>query len=522
MNDTLQSRPPRRGSVTRERPPVPQTVLWVLFGLLTLAALVLGLLLFLRGRANARLVQQHLDLGEKYLAQLDYDSAVIEFTSAIRIDERCAPAYQGRGDAYLALADYESAEADYTVVIEVLRQPSVDLYVDRARAHAGQDEVEQAEADLQHAADMGLSEDELTQIRDEIFVTLPLTAEDVTWLVEPSYDYLDISPLPVEADSFWAWHSDSFSPLPQYYQAAVRVNAYGFTDSDILDMETDQTLSGTASQPEIYAFYPNVVAAESPYLYFGDMGNIDSIYNGEVISPTFAGGNYTFGAMNGAYNQSGFVLDPASGLFYGETHNIASGPPYTEFTTFAEVVQQISLQKPVPVCRWDLSSVNPIIPGASYLPAQDYSPSDPDIPIAANPDRSAYAFLSPEGQLITDFAYEDVVDFSEGVAAVKQNGKWAYLDESGALLTDFVYDSTWPYGTSAETSRAFPCTCSTMVVSRGGQMGLLYRDGSLLLDFGQFEDLAPAYNDQLWAKQNGLWGRIDLASLKAKAGLPAE
>ena len=60
-----------------------------------------------------------------------------------------------------------------------------------------------------------------------------------------------------------------------------------------------------------------------------------------------------------------------------------------------------------------------------------------------------------------------------------------------------------------------------MVVCKDGEIGLLYRDGTTLLDFGEFEDLAPAYNDQLWAKQNGLWGLIDLAALKEKANLSA-
>lgn len=459
-------------------------------------------------------LQQHLELGEKYLNELNYSSAVMEFTSAIEVDSRNEDAYLGRGEAYLGLGDFGSAIDDYTMVI-YLNSSTIDGYVGRSRARAAQGEQAEAEEDLQMAIANGLDEAQAEIIRQENTAPAePLTAEDVVWLVEPSYDYMDISPLPVDADTFWAWHEASFSPLPQYYQAVVRTSEYGFYAFDVIDMDTQETLAETASEPQVYAFYPSVVASEAPYLDLGDMGNVENIYSGRVISPTFADGNYVFGDMMGAFNRTEFVLDISSELFYGESYNIISGPPWTEFTTFSDVVQQIGLQKPVPVFRWDLSSAAPITPGASYLPAEYYTPGDPDIPITAEPDRSAYAFLSPEGQLITGFAYEDVVDFSEGVAAVKQNGKWAYLDERGTPITEFAYDGVWTASGSEQLWKAFPCTCDTIVVSQNGQMGLLYRDGSVLINFGEFEDLAPAYNDQLWAKQNGLWGLVDLADVK--------
>ena len=61
-----------------------------------------------------------------------------------------------------------------------------------------------------------------------------------------------------------------------------------------------------------------------------------------------------------------------------------------------------------------------------------------------------------------------------------------------------------------------------MVVWKDGQVGLLYRDGSVLIDFGQFEDMAPAFNNELWAKQDGQWGLIDLADAKQKRNLDSE
>ncbi len=56
---------------------------------------------------------KNLDLGNKYLLEMDYDSAVTAFSRAIEIDEMSPDAYIGRGDAYAALGDYAKAWADY-------------------------------------------------------------------------------------------------------------------------------------------------------------------------------------------------------------------------------------------------------------------------------------------------------------------------------------------------------------------------------------------------------------------------
>lgn len=70
--------------------------------------------------------QEQYDLGVRYLSEGKYSEAIIAFTSAISIDDRRAPAYEGRGDAWFGMAErtrtngnadssalYESARLDY-------------------------------------------------------------------------------------------------------------------------------------------------------------------------------------------------------------------------------------------------------------------------------------------------------------------------------------------------------------------------------------------------------------------------
>lgn len=57
--------------------------------------------------------QKNLDLGNKYLLEMDYDGAIDAFSKAIEIDGMSWDAYVGRGDAYKALGDYKRAWEDY-------------------------------------------------------------------------------------------------------------------------------------------------------------------------------------------------------------------------------------------------------------------------------------------------------------------------------------------------------------------------------------------------------------------------
>lgn len=56
------------------------------------------------------------------------------------------------------------------------------------------------------------------------------------------------------------------------------------------------------------------------------------------------------------------------------------------------------------------------------------------------PERGVLAysrFLTPR--------YEDASPFSEGLAAVRENGKWGYIDETGSLVISCQYDLAYPF-----------------------------------------------------------------------------
>lgn len=54
--------------------------------------------------------QEHLDLGQKYLLDGDYEQAIIEFNKVIEIEPKNVDAYLGLAEAYVAAGDYDSAK----------------------------------------------------------------------------------------------------------------------------------------------------------------------------------------------------------------------------------------------------------------------------------------------------------------------------------------------------------------------------------------------------------------------------
>lgn len=52
-----------------------------------------------------------------------------------------------------------------------------------------------------------------------------------------------------------------------------------------------------------------------------------------------------------------------------------------------------------------------------------------------------WGFVNNENEPICDFIYDEVRDFSEGIAAVRVNDKWGYINEEGIEICEIRYDA---------------------------------------------------------------------------------
>lgn len=88
--------------------------------ILILLAALIGIMVY---NSEANRLQRYLDLGQKYLDELDYEQAIVEFERAISIDPKCTDAYLSMAAAYESMGNDPAAaltpEEGYAKSMEV-------------------------------------------------------------------------------------------------------------------------------------------------------------------------------------------------------------------------------------------------------------------------------------------------------------------------------------------------------------------------------------------------------------------
>lgn len=128
-------------------------------GAVCLLVSLLAALFFTACASKAVNAADKIELGQKYLTEMNYTEAVASFTEAIRLDPDNIQAYMGRAEAYLALGEYEKALEDYRFV----SQKTEEMPYTRAISYMGQAEVyEKIDKQDRALADYGLAKVLLT------------------------------------------------------------------------------------------------------------------------------------------------------------------------------------------------------------------------------------------------------------------------------------------------------------------------------------------------------------------------
>ena len=118
------------------------------------AAVLLAAMLLTACASKAATATDKIELGQKYLTELNYTEAVASFTEAIKLDPDNIQAYMGRAEAYVALGEYDKALADYRFISGTTE----DMPYTRALSYIGQAEVhEKMEQPARAISDYGLA-----------------------------------------------------------------------------------------------------------------------------------------------------------------------------------------------------------------------------------------------------------------------------------------------------------------------------------------------------------------------------
>ena len=92
----------------------------VLFSTLIVIILAVLIVLYVRSNSPQHRLQEQLDLGYRYLSELNYEKAVAAFEAAIEIDPKNVEAYLGLVDAYTGTGDSEGIIHTYKLAAENL------------------------------------------------------------------------------------------------------------------------------------------------------------------------------------------------------------------------------------------------------------------------------------------------------------------------------------------------------------------------------------------------------------------
>ena len=116
--------------------------------------------------------------------------------------------------------------------------------------------------------------------------------------------------------------------------------------------------------------------------------------------------------------------------------------------------------------------------------------------LAAVRSDGKWGFIDENFTVVTPIEYDEVRWFSEGLAAVKMGGKWGFIDKSGAMVIPAKYDIAWYFSDGLA------------VVTENGKDGYIDKSGVMVI---------PSKYGWLWAFTEGLaavtingkWGFID-------------
>ncbi|MCH5353294.1 MAG: S-layer homology domain-containing protein [Acutalibacter sp.] len=359
----------------------------------------------------------------------------------------------------------------------------------------------------------------------------PLKAKDLIWLVKPTYAYDDVEPI---------WARDFNDVIPNTLSASEKEHQTG---------DANHYLSYTAFC-DGKEYLADTHIGEMSFPQYSCLPQYYRVSNGQTqrlfyMPDRIDSGKWTTSIIPSVYDGTGVIFSVTDVIWAGTYRyidkTVAIEEPWNVLTSAERGVGDgnliLSVKDEQVYFEWWYAGPGYVVPFNEIelnKPYPIYKAVIKDESLGghqyAERTGNKYAFVAPDGTVITDFIYDHVGTFSNGIAAVCRDGKWGYIDENGDEITGFIYDGVWEEhteyipvfdeaGNEIDTEYipyvlAYPCTSDTMVVSLNGKMGVLNRDGSLLIDYGEFEDLAPAWNDQLWAKQNGKWGLIDLDAAK--------
>ncbi|MBK9254808.1 MAG: WG repeat-containing protein [Saprospiraceae bacterium] len=108
-----------------------------------------------------------------------------------------------------------------------------------------------------------------------------------------------------------------------------------------------------------------------------------------------------------------------------------------------------------------------------------------------------WGYLDPIGNIVIGFTYDEVRDFTDGLASVNYKGKWGFIDKTGKVIIDFKYMYTEDFG----DGKAF-------VKDFSGAYFFINKNGQKIIDC-RYDYCGPFSNGYSKVESEGFYGYMD-------------
>lgn len=130
-------------------------------------------------------------------------------------------------------------------------------------------------------------------------------------------------------------------------------------------------------------------------------------------------------------------------------------------------------------------------------------------PVASSlKDDAKYGYVSQSLKLEIALIYENAMDFSDSMAAVKKDGKWGYINKNGVTVIPFDFDSC-ASADATGSDCAFAFSGGIAPVSKNGKFGIINKKAETVVDFS-FDAILPGGNGVYIACKDGVWGLLTI------------
>ena len=138
-----------------------------------MASAALAAVLLTSCAGGAATYEKQMELGRKYLTEMNYAEAIAAFTEAIKLNPDDIESYMARAEAYAALEKYNEATADYTAVIEKTDdQPYLQATAYIGRAGVSESTAALTDAESDYAAALAQLEKDTDEQDADAVLTL--------------------------------------------------------------------------------------------------------------------------------------------------------------------------------------------------------------------------------------------------------------------------------------------------------------------------------------------------------------